>query len=131
MLIFIPIINSYLEIREHTLIPGVKKVSVYSKDKSDKILEFYIDERRNTIRLRDTLEKKFENSIFNQITKYYNLMKKSDISYGNIETSVDIEYEPVKNILIEDFINFLKQESRNQIIDRIINYNLYIDKNKI
>jgi hypothetical protein len=125
MLIFIPIINSYFEWIEHanylgsTRVPGIKTVSVYSKD-SNKSLEFYLDERINTIKVKDTFEKKFKNLIFKEIHKHYNLMKSSDVSYGNIDTDSYIEYDPTKNIYIEDFIEFLKQENRNQIIDLII-----------
>jgi hypothetical protein len=123
MLVFIPVINSYLEWSEQssTRIPGIKTVYVYSNN-SSKSLEFYLDERRNTIRVKDTFEKQFKNSIFKEILKYYNLMKRSDVSYGNIETGADIEYEPIKNILIEDFINFLKVENRNQNIEKIISH---------
>jgi hypothetical protein len=125
MLVFIPIINSYLEWSEQssTRIPGIKTVSVYSNNNiNNKSLEFYLDERRNTIKVKDTFEKKFINLIFKEILKYYNLMKSSDVSYGNIETGADIEYEPIKNILIEDFINFLKIENRNQNIEKIISH---------
>ncbi len=72
------------------------------------IIKFHLDERDNTF---DIIE---DDYISDFIQTKFNEFKSSDFRY---ETG----YFTGKHILLKDFLNFLKAETRNKLIDSIIN----------
>lgn len=73
-----------------------------------------IDERYNVLKINSnkTIEK--------ELKKLYNKLKSSNTCYGTNDTSNEIEWDPTRNIFIEDFIDYSKSLNREINIDKII-----------
>lgn len=99
-------------------VPGSVQLEINSPNISK--LYIRLDERYNTIHVPKTTLSKQESEIIHQLKLKLNQLKLTDVSYGNIETDSEIEYEPTKNIMFKDFINFLKIENRESILENIL-----------
>ena len=118
----IEITSSTIRARAQEKVDSKVPGSVQLEINSPNISKLYIrlDERYNTIHVPKTTLSKQESEIIHQLKLKLNQLKLTDVSYGNIETDSEIEYEPTKNIMLKDFINFLKIENRESILENIL-----------
>lgn len=85
-------------------------------EKNGVINTITIDERFNTINIsKETYELMWIKNIYNEL-------KMSSPNYGSYEiyTQSTPEWEPTENILIEDFLEYLKKSNRDFNINKII-----------
>lgn len=99
-------------------IPGTIQLKINSPNISEFII--VLDERYNTLHTPKKISSKEEVFVINQLKLKFNELKSTDISYGNINSDYEIEYEPTKNIMLKDFIRFLKIENRESILENIL-----------
>lgn len=117
---FIPFlgINIQTEQQLDSKIPGTIQLKINSPNISELIIR--LDERYNTLHTPKKILSKEEVFVINQLKLKFNELKSTDISYGNINSDYEIEYEPTKNIMLKDFIRFLKIENRESILENIL-----------
>ena len=104
-------------------IPSMRWIDIY---KNNIIIGYFgIDERCNKI-TKDIVDNFPESNLdltklFVHFIKSYHSLKSTDISYGSIGSGDEYEYEGTKTLYVRDYFEFLKQENREETINKLVN----------
>ncbi len=83
---------------------------------------FYLDERDNTLQFKGGMVSapQIMKDYMEYLIKSFSELKYSDFRYGTIGSDNEIEVEPSINLSGEQFLNYLREKHREEVINNLL-----------